>query len=78
MELLDLNAIVTNIAAQSPLVAFCILALYFTRKDLAEEKADNKELRGHLLRIQEMTLGVIQKNTEANVLLAEKINDLKN
>jgi len=73
-----ITAAINGVVEQGPLVALAIAALYYTRKDLADEKADNKELRGVLLKTHEATLSVVTKNTEAFVTLSERINDLKN
>ena len=77
MEGIDLTSAIHNVIAQSPLVAFMVVAIWYTRKDLAEAKSDNKALVEQVMKMHEATLSVIEKNTEANVKLAEKINDLK-
>jgi hypothetical protein len=73
----DFTQAFNNIIAQGPLVTFAVIALWYTRKDLAEAKADNKTLTAQVVKMHEATLSVIEKNTEANTKLSERINDLQ-
>lgn len=76
MDPLDVTGIVNTIVAQSPLVAFCVTALYFTRKDLAETKAENKDLVKKLFDLTSMVIAVVEKNTQTIATLSEKIDDI--
>ena len=77
MEGIDFTAAINNLLAQGPIVTLALVGLYYTRRDLAEQKADNKELLGKVLSMHAETLTVIRDNATANVKLAESINDIE-
>ena len=72
-----LSSVLSQIAAQGPLVAFELLVIvvgYFILKRMGER---NEQLTDTIFTMHKETLGVVSKNSEVMSGLSEKIDGIK-